>query len=114
MSPLPCLAMVMSVSLEIRDLPPPKSRRRNAVKIDSASPDHAYVQLAELLRQRILSGDIAPRLPSLTDLTGETHLAVGTVRRAIEVLACERLVQRVPGRGTFVINSDSTGRRRDD
>jgi GntR family transcriptional regulator len=84
------------------------------VKIDSASPDHAYVQLAGLLRQRILSGEIASKLPSLTELTGETHLAVGTVRRAIKVLARERLVQRVPGRGTFVINSDSTGTRRGD
>jgi hypothetical protein len=29
------------------------------------------------------------KLPSLTELTGETHLAVGTVRRAIDVLARE-------------------------
>ena len=84
------------------------------MKIDSASPEHAYVQLAAFLRQRILSGEIASKVPSLTELTDETHLAVGTVRRAIDVLARERLVQRVPGRGTFVINSDSTGTRRSD
>ena len=81
------------------------------MKIDSASPEHAYLQLAALLRQRILSGEIASKLPSLTELTAETHLAVGTVRRAIDVLARECLVQRVPGRGTFVINSDSTRTR---
>jgi Bacterial regulatory proteins, gntR family len=34
---------------------------------------------------------------------GQTGLAVGTVRRAIDVLAQERLVRTVPGRGTFVI-----------
>ena len=84
------------------------------MKIDSASPEHAYVQLAALLRRRIRSGEITSKLPSLTELTGETHLAVGTVRRAIDVLARERLVQRVPGRGTFVINSASTGTRRGD
>ena len=84
------------------------------MKIDSASPEHAYVQLAALLRQRILSGEIASKVPSLTELTDETHLAVGTVRRAIDVLARERLVERVPGRGTFVINSDSPGTRRSD
>jgi DNA-binding transcriptional MocR family regulator len=55
-----------------------------------------------------------PQLPSLTELTGETHLASGTVRRATEVLARERLVQRVPGHGTFVINPDSTGTRHGD
>ena len=82
--------------------------------MDSASPEHAYVQLAAFLRQRILSGKIASKVPSLTELTDETHLAVGTVRRAIDVLARERLVQRVPGRGTFVINSESTGTRRSD
>ena len=81
------------------------------MKIDSASPEHAYVQLAGLLRQRILSGEITSKLPSLTELTAETDLAVGTVRRAIDVLPHEHIVQRVPGRGTFVINSDSTGTR---
>jgi len=59
------------------------------MKIDSASPEHAYVQLAAPLRQRILSGEITSKLPSLTELTAETHLAVGTVRRAIDVLARE-------------------------
>jgi DNA-binding GntR family transcriptional regulator len=54
------------------------------VKIDSASPEHAYVQLAGLLRQRILSGEITAKLPSLTELIAQTHLAVGAVRRAIE------------------------------
>ena len=81
------------------------------MKIDSASPEHAYLQLAALLRQRILSAEITSKLPSLTELTAQTHLAVGTVRRAIDVLAREDLVQRVPGRGTFVTSSASTGKR---
>jgi DNA-binding GntR family transcriptional regulator len=38
-----------------------------------------------------------------TELTSQTGLAVGTVRRAIGVLTLERLVRTVPGRGTFVI-----------
>ena len=45
------------------------------------------------------------RLPSLTELTSQTGLAVGTVRRAIDILARERLVRTVPGRGTFVITA---------
>jgi DNA-binding GntR family transcriptional regulator len=72
------------------------------VKIDNFSPEHAYQQLAAQLRQRIVSGQIASKLPSLTELTAQTHLATGTVRRAIDVLAREHLVQTVPGRGTFV------------
>jgi GntR family transcriptional regulator len=41
-------------------------------------------------------------LPSITDLTAQTGLAVGTVRRAIDILVKEGFVQTVPGRGTFV------------
>lgn len=72
------------------------------MKIDNTSSEHAYLQLAGFLRRRIESGEITVRLPSLTELTAEMHLAVGTVRRAIEILEDERLVRRVPGRGTFV------------
>jgi DNA-binding GntR family transcriptional regulator len=43
------------------------------------------------------------QLPSLSVLAGQTGLATGTVRRAIDVLAAEHLVRTVPGRGTFVI-----------
>jgi DNA-binding GntR family transcriptional regulator len=68
------------------------------------------LQLAGLLRERIVSGAIASRLPSLSELTAETRLAVGTVRRAIDVLAREHLVTTVPGRGTFVTYSTRSAR----
>ncbi len=71
--------------------------------IDPHGPEPSYKQLADLLRARIISGEIGPRepLPSITYLTGETGLAVGTVRRAISVLVEEGLAYTVPGRGTF-------------
>ncbi len=55
-----------------------------------------------MLRQRILSGEIASVLPSLTDLTEQTGLAPNTIRRAIKILRDEGLVYTVRGRGTFV------------
>lgn len=73
-----------------------------AVQIDPRSPEHPYQQLARQLREQIGSGKIASQLPSITQLTEETGLAVGTVRRAINTLVKEGLVQTVPGRGTFV------------
>jgi GntR family transcriptional regulator len=73
------------------------------VQIDATSPEHPYLQLAELLRADIKSGKITSQLPSITMLTEETGLAVGTVRRAINILVKEGLVETVPGRGTFVI-----------
>ena len=73
-----------------------------AVTIDPQSPQHPCEQLAGQLREQIGSGQIASQLPSITDLTEQTGLAVGTVRRAINILVTEGLVQTVPGRGTFV------------
>lgn len=74
-----------------------------SMNIDPALPEHPYLHLADRLRTRIRSGEIVAQLPSLTTLASETGLAVGTVRRAIDVLARERLVRTVRGRGTFVI-----------
>jgi DNA-binding GntR family transcriptional regulator len=72
------------------------------VKIDPQSPEHPYQQLARQLRDQIESGKSASQLPSITGLTAQTGLAVGTVRRAIDILVKEGLAQTVPGRGTFV------------
>jgi GntR family transcriptional regulator len=84
---MPCFTMVSSV----------------IVAIDEAWPEHPYLQLAARLRSGSRPGRFVSRLLSLTELTSQTGLAVGTVRRAIDVLAREQLVRTVPGRGTFVI-----------
>jgi GntR family transcriptional regulator len=73
------------------------------VKIDPASPDHPYVQVADQLRARITSREITSLLPSIMELTEETGLAPNTIRRAIKILVDEGLVQTIPGRGTFVV-----------
>ena len=74
-----------------------------AMWINPESPEHPYLQLAARLRDQIQSGEIGAQLPSLTQLTRQTGLAVGTMRRGIEVLVQERLVRKVPGRGTFIM-----------
>jgi GntR family transcriptional regulator len=72
------------------------------MKIDPNSPTHAYLQLAASLREQIKRGEVTSQLPSITTLVKQTGLAVGTIRRAIDVLVQENLVKTVPGRGTFV------------
>jgi GntR family transcriptional regulator len=69
---------------------------------DRYSPEHPHLQLAASLREQIKRGEIVTRLPSITELTRRSGLAVGTVRRAVQVLVQEQLVHSVPGRGTFV------------
>lgn len=73
-----------------------------AVKIDPQSPEHPYQQLAAPAAGADQSGKITSQLPSITDLTSETGLAVGTVRRAMDILVKEGLAQTMPGLGTFV------------
>ena len=65
-----------------------------------------YRQLADQLRERILSGELPPRtpLPSAKTLAQEHGIAVGTVTRAVEVLRQEGLVRTIPGRGVWVVD----------
>jgi DNA-binding GntR family transcriptional regulator len=72
------------------------------VKIDNDSPEHSYVQLAGILRERIKAGKIGPRVPSIMELADESELSAATVKRALRLLRDEGLIYTEPGRGTFV------------
>lgn len=72
------------------------------MKIDNNSPEHPYVQLAGLLRERIKAGQIGPRVPSIMELADQSGLSAATVKRAIGLLREEGVIYTVPGRGTFV------------
>ncbi|GAB6907223.1 Transcriptional regulator, GntR family [Desulfosarcina cetonica] len=73
-------------------------------KIDKTSYLPAYVQLANILKQRISAGIYEPgsRLPSEASLAKHFGLSAMTARQAVGVLAEEGLVKRVQGSGTFV------------
>lgn len=70
--------------------------------VDPDAAEWPYQQVAALLRERIASGEIGPRLPSYMALAEELGVAPRTVQRALGVLRDEGLVYSVPGRGTFV------------
>jgi GntR family transcriptional regulator len=61
-------------------------------------------QLAALLREQIEIGDMPPgaRLPSILRLGPEHGIATGTVRKALDALKAEGLIETTPGYGTFV------------
>ncbi len=73
--------------------------------IDHLGETPVYLQLAELLRERIRSGDLAigRPLPSLPHLIQEYEISRGTASRAVAVLREEGVVRIVPGRGAFVV-----------
>jgi GntR family transcriptional regulator len=73
-----------------------------AVDPDSATP--IYIQVANILRSRIESGELIPNrpVPSETQLEQEFGIARGTARKAIALLRDQGLVITVQGRGSYV------------
>ena len=63
-----------------------------------------YAALAQALRHRIVAGEWPPgtALPAETHLASEHGVALGTLRRSLELLAEQGLIERQHGRGTFV------------
>jgi GntR family transcriptional regulator len=63
-----------------------------------------YIQLAEVLRQRISDGQYPPgsRLPTEIDLVEETGYSRDTVRAAVRLLRESSWVTVTHGLGTFI------------
>ena len=77
--------------------------------IEADGPVPKYIQLADILEQRIAAGELQPNkpLPSEKFLMAQYGVARGTARRAVEVLRDRDLVFTVPQRGTYVKPKDS-------
>lgn len=63
-----------------------------------------YAQIKKLLIQRVLDGEWRPGelLPSEFKIAAEYEVSQGTVRKALDDMAGEKLVVRRQGKGTFV------------
>jgi DNA-binding GntR family transcriptional regulator len=75
------------------------------VEIDHQSARPVYLQLADILRAMITSGQIPPDrpLPSVKQLQQAYGVAQGTAERAVRLLKDEGLVHTVIGKGVYVI-----------
>lgn len=72
--------------------------------IDREGVRAPYLQLADILRDRIASGEIpvGRRVPSQMELEQEFDLSRNTIKKALDVLKAEGLLETAPGRGLFV------------
>lgn len=79
---------------------------------DSIIPLHQ--QVLNQLRHLILSGKWPPgtRIPSETALQRYLGISRGTIRQALNRAEAEGLIERVPGKGTFVATTSRTRRAR--
>lgn len=71
------------------------------MRIDPDDARHPYVQLADILRAQINSGQLAGRIPSINQLAETYELSPATVKRALGILSDEGLIHSVRGRGNF-------------
>ena len=76
--------------------------------MSARTPWGTYHQIAESLRSRIASGDLAPgtAVPSESALGKEFGVARSTVRRALAELETERLIKALPGTGRVVCTDE--------
>ena len=73
--------------------------------LDEADPRLSrYQQLRDVIVARIVAGAwrAGDAIPTEAELSREAGVAVGTVRKAIDLLVAEGILDRIQGRGTFV------------
>jgi GntR family transcriptional regulator len=63
-----------------------------------------YEEASIFILRRIVDGELKPgmALPNETQLSAEFGVSLGTLRRALDQLEADRLLDRIQGRGTFV------------
>jgi len=73
-------------------------------EIDRNSYEPAYMQLVYILKQQVASGLLraGDRLPSESQICKQYKVSPMTVRRAINILSDQGIVDTAQGRGTFV------------
>jgi len=78
--------------------------RNSKMKLDKNSHTPLYYQLADLLQEKIKRNLYKPGdpIPSESELINDSGISRGTVRQALQILTQEGLIERHPGRGSFV------------
>ena len=86
-------------------------KRQGARMRASGASKPLYAQVEEVIRQRLIDNYWKPgqALPSEFQLAAELDVSQGTVRKALNDMVAENLLERRQGRGTFV--SEHTERR---
>jgi DNA-binding GntR family transcriptional regulator len=79
--------------------------------LDYDGDTHLYLQIAEILRERVAGLTSGHPVPSEADIQDEFGVARTTARRAIHVLREDGLIYTVQGEGTFVGAPDEAPRR---
>lgn len=74
--------------------------------VELTGSEPRYIQIADLIRKQILSGKIlaGEKIPSELDIAEQYNVSRGTVRESLDILVKEGRLERLPGKGTFVLD----------
>ncbi|WP_106982469.1 GntR family transcriptional regulator [Streptomyces megasporus] len=81
--------------------------------IDFAPDVPRWMQVADVIRQRIADGTYPPRtrVPSVIQLQAEFGIAQATAQKVLSRLRAEGVTYTVPGLGSFVAEPEEAGER---
>ena len=84
------------------------------LQLTDLSDEPLQGQIVRQIRAKILAGDLSAGtdLPSIRKLAREQHVSVITVQRAYEALLHDGLIHSRRGKGFFVSELSSTGRKK--
>lgn len=80
--------------------------------LDYEGDTHLYLQIADILRHRVVALSAGHPIPSEAEIQEEFGVARTTARRAVHVLREEGLVYTVQGEGAFVGPSSDAPRKK--
>ena len=91
-----------------RGLDPSRSGRNSNPGTDQVAPKLLYQTVEQYIRRHIETGKWVPGdlIPSESQLSEKLGVSIGTVRKAIDLLAQEKLLYRHQGKGTYVSRID--------
>ncbi len=73
-------------------------------KLKTVSAQPLYLQLMDKIKEDISTGKypFGSKIPTELELKQEFNISLGTIRRAVEELTKQGIVQKIQGKGTFV------------
>jgi GntR family transcriptional regulator len=79
------------------------------ISISNTSNVPIYEQIIKQIKEQIISGTLAPGdpLPSIRNLAKELQISVITTKRAYEELEKEGFIVTLPGKGSFVSETNT-------
>ena len=74
----------------------------NPFEKDTSIP--LYVQVANWIRAKVVTGEWPEgfKLPSEIDLAKDLNISRGTLRKAMELLSKDQIIEQTHGKGTYV------------